>query len=79
MIGKKMGAGLWQAWKRLGRAIGDLIGRLVLTVFYFTIFAPFGLGMRALRRRDSQASAWSGHWIRREAGIDDLTRAKRLY
>ncbi|MEX0788016.1 MAG: hypothetical protein WD906_06750 [Anaerolineales bacterium] len=79
MNGKKMLAGLWQAWKRIGRAIGDLIGRLVLTVFYFTIFAPFGLGMRVLRRGDSQASAGSGHWIRREAGFDDLTRAKRLY
>jgi hypothetical protein len=37
---------VWQGWKRIAQAIGDFIGRIVLTVFYFTLFAPFGLGMR---------------------------------
>lgn len=37
---------VWQIWKRFGQYIGDFIGRLILTVFYFTIFAPFGLGVR---------------------------------
>lgn len=38
----------WAAWKKFGHFMGDLIGRLVLTIFYFTIFLPFGLGMRLL-------------------------------
>ena len=37
---------LWQAWKRVGQAIGDLIARVVLTLFYFTIFVPFALVLR---------------------------------
>ena len=37
---------VWQAWKRIAQVIGDFIGRIILTVFYFTIFAPFGLGIR---------------------------------
>lgn len=37
---------IWEGWKRFGQFIGDVVGRLVLTLFYFTIFVPFGLGMR---------------------------------
>ena len=36
----------WEAWKRFGQAMGDFIGRAILTIFYFTIFVPFGLGTR---------------------------------
>ena len=51
----------WHAWKRFGQFMGDLIGRLVLTVFYFTLFMPFGLGVRFLGTR------W--HYIRAAAQI----------
>jgi hypothetical protein len=37
---------VWQTWKRIGQKIGDFIARIILTGFYFTIFAPFGLAMR---------------------------------
>jgi len=37
---------VWQAWKRIGQFIGDQVGRLVLTIFYFTLFMPFALGVR---------------------------------
>ena len=37
----------WEAWKRIGRFIGDQIGRVFLTVFYFTVFMmPFAVGVR---------------------------------
>ena len=36
----------WSAWKKIGQWIGDMLARIVLTVFYFTIFLPFGLGVR---------------------------------
>ena len=31
---------VWQAWKRFGQFMGDLVGRLVLTLFYFTFSCP---------------------------------------
>jgi hypothetical protein len=37
---------IWQGWKRIGQIIGDFIGRFVLSVFYFTLFVPFALGVR---------------------------------
>ena len=39
---------VWEAWRRLGKITADFIGRVVLTVFYFTIFVPFALGARLL-------------------------------
>lgn len=67
----------WEGWKRFGRKVGDLQARVLLTVFYFVILAPFGLGMRAadplgLRR------AGEGWRVRPPAsGGDPVARARR--
>jgi hypothetical protein len=34
---------LWEGWKRFGRKLGDFQARLLLTVFYFVVVAPFAL------------------------------------
>jgi len=34
---------IWRAWMRFGHLMGDLVGRVVMTLFYFTILLPFGL------------------------------------
>ena len=67
----------WHAWKRFGQMMGDFLARIVLTLFYFTIFLPFGLGVRLgsdpldLRRR---APAWVG----RSTHDKTLEDARRL-
>lgn len=69
----------WHAWKRFGQFMGDLIGRLVLTVFYFTLFMPFGVGVRllgdplALRRRDGSK------WLERTTQDLTLKDLRRLF
>jgi hypothetical protein len=37
---------IWEAWQAFGRFIGNQVARVALSIFYFTIFAPFGLGVR---------------------------------
>lgn len=37
---------IWATWKRVGRFIGDLIARVVLSLFYFTLFVPFVVVVR---------------------------------
>ena len=53
---------LWQAWKRFGQFLGDILARIVLTLFYFTLFAPFGVGVTwfsdPLRVRDAGVLSW---------------------
>lgn len=54
---------LWHGWKELAAYIGDFQARLLLTVFYFTVLAPFGLAVRFLAdpldvRRRRATSGW---------------------
>ena len=69
----------WQAWKRAGQFIGDAVARVVLTLFYFTFFAPFGLGMRLwgdrLQIRRRREIAWSARTTH-DLNLDD---ARRLF
>ena len=42
----------WRLWKRFGHAVGDLVGRVAMTVFYFTILADQqAAGLGAARRQ----------------------------
>ncbi|HEY84660.1 MAG TPA: hypothetical protein G4N96_06070 [Chloroflexi bacterium] len=36
----------WQNWKAFGQFLGDWLARVLLTIFYFTVFLPFGIGVR---------------------------------
>ena len=38
---------MWEGWKRIARKIGDFQARVILTIFYFLILAPFTLIVRA--------------------------------
>jgi hypothetical protein len=70
---------VWQIWKRIGQTIGDFIGRIVLTVFYFTLLAPFGLGVRL--RGDPLAIKPSKHkvqWLERTTRDRTLIDVRRL-
>jgi hypothetical protein len=53
---------LWHGWLRFGQFLGDILARVVLTLFYFTVFVPFGLGVTLLSDplhvRDKSAQAW---------------------
>jgi hypothetical protein len=70
--------GLWSAWKRLARRIGDAQARVVLTVFYFLVLGPFAAVLRLrsdpLALRPGAAGRWQG---RDEAADGSLAAARR--
>jgi len=70
---------IWQAWKRIGQFIGDMLGRVVLTVFYFTLFVPFALGVRFFG--DPLAMRPSSHvkWVERTTHDLTLEDSRRLF
>ncbi|HEV3114441.1 MAG TPA: hypothetical protein VGY99_28470 [Candidatus Binataceae bacterium] len=37
---------LWAAWKKIARKIGDFQARILMTIFYFVLLAPFALIVR---------------------------------
>jgi hypothetical protein len=71
---------IWEVWKRIGRFIGDIIGRLFLTAFYFTVFLPFALIVRLfsdpLRIRVHRAETY---WLDRVQGRPELRDARRQF
>jgi hypothetical protein len=69
----------WHAWKRFGQFMGDLIGRLVLTVFYFTLFMPFGLGVRFFGDPLALRARGRSNWLERTTKDLTLEDTRRLY
>ena len=69
---------MWQAWKEAGRLIGDFIARAVLTLFYFSIFVPFGLVIRFFQDPLHLATwAEKSYWVKRELREPSLDDARR--
>ena len=68
----------WNQWKAFGQFIGDIIGRLILTVFYFSIFAPFGLVMRLFGDPLTIKARYEPQWLgrtTRDVTLDDAGRS----
>lgn len=69
---------VWQAWKRVGQFMGDLIGRIFLTVFYFTVFMPFALGVRFFGDPLAMRPVNRPKWLDRTTTDLTLEDARRL-
>ncbi|MBX4211215.1 MAG: hypothetical protein KW806_00220 [Candidatus Yanofskybacteria bacterium] len=41
---------MWRAWKRFGIAFGNVMSVIILTLFYFTVFALFAIPFQLLTR-----------------------------
>jgi hypothetical protein len=75
MTGKKF----WEGWKGFGHFIGNLIARLVLTIFYFTVFVPFGLGVRLFSDPLHLKQRPSAFWRSRQTGDQNLKEVSRQF
>jgi hypothetical protein len=69
----------WQTWKRVGQFIGDLIGRLVLTLFYFTLFVPFALIIRLWLDPLGIRPIGGSKWLERSTNDLTLKDSRRLF
>lgn len=70
---------LWHAWKRFGQIIGDTIGRVVLTIFYFTLFMPFALGVRFFSDPLELRPVSNPKWLERKTQDLTLDDSRRLF
>jgi hypothetical protein len=61
------------AWKRAGARGGVVFGRVLMTVFYFTLMLPFGL---VARMRGAPAATWQTRPAPSAVEGDPLGRAK---
>jgi hypothetical protein len=71
---------IWAAWKRIGQFIGDFIARVVLSLFYFTLFAPFGIGVRLFGDPlDTRTKTNPSLWVDRSTRDLALEDARRQF
>jgi hypothetical protein len=68
---------LWEGWKRVGRKIGDFQARVLLTVFYFVMLAPFAAVIRW--KADPLGLQRGGGWQPVTRATDPLERARRQF
>lgn len=67
---------IWHQWKKFGLMMGDFVARVALTIFYFTIFVPFGVAVHFfMDMLDSKGRTAS--WITRTTGDKTLDQARR--
>lgn len=69
----------WQIWKRIGQFIGDAIGRVVLTLFYFTLFVPFALGVRFFGDPMAMRPSNRVKWLDRTTPDLTIEDSRRLF
>jgi hypothetical protein len=59
--------------------MGDLLARVVLTAFYFTILLPFGLVNTLFGDPLNMKRGGKPTWLARETGDRDLVEARRQF
>ncbi len=71
---------LWEWWKRVGKRIGDFQARVLLSFFYYTVFAPFAIAVRwvsdPLAIKDGAPRGWQ---LKREEEASPTERATRQF
>ncbi len=68
---------VWHHWKQFGHFLGDWLGRVALTIFYFTVFVPFGIGVRLFSDPLHIKKEPADRWRPRETGdqsFEDVLR-----
>jgi hypothetical protein len=70
----------WEAWKSFGRKLGDFQARLILSIFYLVIIAPFSLLVRffndPLTLKPGTAKGWI---VRSDSKRTELQRATEQF
>jgi hypothetical protein len=71
---------VWEAWKSFGRKLGDFQARLILSLFYFIIIAPFSLLVRFFSDPLSLKPGTARGWIiRSDTKRTELERATEQF
>jgi hypothetical protein len=72
-------AKFWRGWKAFGDLLGNLVARIVLTFFYFTIFVPFAVGVRLWNDPLQLKAQPSELWRPRNTGDQKLADVLRQF
>ncbi len=70
----------WSRWKELSQKAADVQARVFLTIFYFTLMAPFGLVFGIIKAPLRIKQRPSGtYWVERKPVSETLVDAHRQF
>ena len=69
---------LWEHWKRIAHKIGEFQSRLILSIFYYVMFAPFAVGVK-LFSDPLGIKKYQGWSLRNDGAEDSAVYAPRQY
>jgi hypothetical protein len=70
----------WSRWKALSQRVADVQARVFLTIFYFTLMAPFGVIFGVLKDPLRVKHRPSGtYWLERKPSSEKLADAYRQF
>ncbi len=69
----------WTGWKAFGHFMGDMLARVVLTIFYFSVFVPFGIGVSLFSDPLKLKSQADELWQQRSTGDQKLEDVLRQF
>jgi hypothetical protein len=69
---------LFARWKVIAHKIGEFQSRLLLSFFYFVVFAPFAVGLKMFSD-PLQIRSFHGWLTRNDAEEDPVESARRQY
>ena len=67
---------VWKKWKAFGELLGNIIARIVLTIFYFTVFVPFAIGAQLFNDHLGIKTIPANYWQARSNQSETLEKAK---
>jgi hypothetical protein len=73
-----MGKRILQVLKAISTAIGNVVGRILLTILYFVLLPPFAIWTR-LRLDPLRMKSARAEWVPRPASPTDLESARQQY
>lgn len=69
----------WQRWLEISQTAANFLGRIIVTIFYFTIMLPFSLGVTWFGDPFKLKEKRSHYWLDRETSTDTLEEARRQF
>jgi hypothetical protein len=78
-LGLALTKDFWHGWKAFGQFLGDWLARVVLTIFYFSVLIPFGVGVRLFGDPLHIKSIPDELWRSRQTGDQTLEETMRQF
>ena len=69
----------WSAWKTYGEFLANLVPRVLIFLFYFSVFVPFALGVKLFTDPLSLKPTSNRFWHTRPTGDKTLTDTLKQY